>query len=107
MNYFFDFFQLVTMIGVTKYINKLTNFYNNIHDQISNIFKTFHQYLIEPITYIINSYFKTRTFPNISKQTTVVLLHKLGSKQLINNYRPIDITNVVNELIKNVLKIDW
>lgn len=55
--------------------------------------------IITPVLrYIFDQILLTYTVPNAWKTSTIILLHKKGNKEIINNYRPIS-------LLSNMYKI--
>ena len=56
-----------------------------------------------PLTHIINLSFKTGIFPDNLKQAKVMPLHKSGSKNDINNYRPISILPAFSKIFEKAI----
>ena len=50
--------------------------------------------IILPLAYIINMSFLTGEYPDMLKIVKVIPIHKRGSTQDINNYRPISLINI-------------
>lgn len=57
-------------------------------------------YIADEITSICNKSFETSTFPKIWKEAKVTPLHKNGSCDEANNYRPISILPILSKLIE-------
>ena len=51
--------------------------------------------ILVPLCNIINVSFNTGVFPNLLKLVKVIPIHKGGSKQDMNNYRPISLLSVI------------
>ncbi|KAK9497402.1 hypothetical protein O3M35_004114 [Rhynocoris fuscipes] len=59
--------------------------------------------LSEPLSYLINSCFKVGHFPNNLKLSRVVPVHKSGSIDDINNFRPISLVPIVAKVIEGIM----
>jgi len=57
-------------------------------------------YIAESITYLCNVSIQTCTFPGKWKEAKVKPLHKTGSYEDVNNYRPISILPIISKLIE-------
>lgn len=66
--------------------------------------KQVRQYIVKPLTYIINLCFTTGKFPDILKQATVIPIFKDGDKQLMQNYRPISLTSHLSKIVEKAMK---
>ena len=58
--------------------------------------------IIIPLAYIINMPLKSRVYPNLLKLVKVVPIHKGGSTQDINNYRPISLS-IFDKIIEKLM----
>ena len=56
--------------------------------------------IIIPLAHIINLSFSTGEFPNLLKIVKVIPIHKGGSTQDMNNYRPISLLSIFDEIIE-------
>ena len=56
--------------------------------------------IIVPLAYIINMSFLTGEYPDLLKQVKVIPIHKGGSSQDINNYRPIFLLSIFDKIIE-------
>ena len=56
-----------------------------------------------PLTHIINLCFKTGIFPDNLKHAKVIPLHKSGSKNDVNNYRPISLLPAFSKLFEKAI----
>ena len=56
--------------------------------------------IIIPLAYIINRSFSTGVFP---KHVKVIPIHKGGSTQDVNNYRPISLLSIFDKIIENIM----
>lgn len=82
---------------------KITNGTINIINTKTSI--TISYYLFEPLASIFNNYINKSIKPNPGKIVEIVPIHKYGTKQDRNNYRPISLIsnnrNVFKEIIHN------
>ena len=56
-----------------------------------------------PFTHVINEILNSGTFPSKLKKAKVIPVHKKGSTEDCNNYRPISILSVFSKIIEKVL----
>lgn len=65
-------------------------------------------FLLRPLTHILNLCFSTGVFPDILKKAMICPIHKSGTKDQVNNYRPISIlpslSKVMEKIMNNRLK---
>ena len=59
--------------------------------------------IILPIAYIINMSFLTGEYPDMLKIVKVIPIHKGGSTQDINNYRPISLLSIFDKIIEKLV----
>ena len=59
--------------------------------------------IIIPLAYIINRSFSTGIFPNLMKIVKVIPIHKGGSTQDVNNYRPISLLSIFDKIIEKIM----
>jgi exonuclease III len=70
-------------------------------DSISaSLIRTVEQYLILPLSHIINTSIEKGIYPSTWKIAKVVSLHKGGSLSDLNNFRPISILSVISKVIE-------
>ena len=60
--------------------------------------------IILPLTYIINMSLSTGEYPTLLKIVKVIPIHKGGSTQDINNYRPISLLSIFDEIIEKLMQ---
>ena len=72
-------------------------------DQIPpNLIKIAGIFLVEPLTDIINSCFRTSTFPDLAKRASVTPIDKGGTdKHIYTNYRPVSVLNTFSKIIES------
>lgn len=58
----------------------------------------------KPLAYIINICFQSGTFPDSLKIAAVSPIHKNGSKESVNNYRPISLVSNLAKIFEMILK---
>lgn len=61
--------------------------------------------ITKPITILANQMLSQGVFPSCLKRTIIIPIHKKGSKNLIENYRPISILPAISKIFENILKI--
>ena len=59
--------------------------------------------IITPLCHIINLSLSTGIFPDILKITKVVAIHKGGSTQELNNFRPISLLSIFDKIIEKLI----
>ena len=59
--------------------------------------------IILPLDYIINMSFLTGVDPNLLKIVKVIPIHKGGSTQNVNNYRPISLLSIFDKIIEKLM----
>ena len=85
-------FWLVILTGVNKYIKTLHNDCSTGYDNILVPFiKPVAEYLESPLTFIINNFIVTSTFPGIWKIARISPIPKFVNPSYLKNYRPISI----------------
>ena len=59
--------------------------------------------IIMPLAYIINMSFLTGEYPELLKIVKVIPIHKGGSTQDVNNYRPISLLSIFDKIIEKII----
>ena len=59
--------------------------------------------IVLPLCHIINLSFSTGTFPDVLKVAKVLPLHKGGSTQDLNNFRPISLLSIFDKIIEKIM----
>ena len=62
--------------------------------------------IIIPLAYIINLSFTTGEYPNLLKIVKVIPIHKGGSTQDVNNFRPISLLSIFDKIIEKITHKD-
>ena len=84
---------------ILRLIDKLPNKRSSGHDNIDNIMlKRLKVAIVKPLVKIFNASIKTGIFPTNMKIAEVVPLHKSGSREDKNNYRPISLLLTISKL---------
>ena len=68
-----------------------------------NLLKLVADIIVVPLCRIINLSFTTGVFPDILKVAKVIVLHKGGSTQDMNNYRPISLLSIFDKIIEKLM----
>ncbi len=96
----------VTIANTISAINRLSNTKSCSHDGITAFMLKNCQDEISPtLTYMYNLSIKQRTFPKSWKISKVTPLHKGGSKDDSNNYRPISIIPTVGKVMERLVHL--
>ncbi|KAF2354669.1 Reverse transcriptase domain [Trinorchestia longiramus] len=69
------------------------------------ILKETAEVISEPLTNIFNRSLETGIVPDDWKRANVTPIFKKGNKQILNNYRPINLTSVISKTIERLLKV--
>ena len=59
--------------------------------------------IIIPLAYIINMSLQTGEYPDLLKLVKVIPIHKGGSTQDVNNYRPISLLSIFDKIIEKLM----
>ncbi|KAJ4437195.1 hypothetical protein ANN_17330 [Periplaneta americana] len=73
---------------------------DNIHNEH---LKLGHDSLLTPLTAVFNEILKSETVPHQWKTSKIILLHKKGAKDDLNNYRPISLMSNVYKLLSKII----
>ena len=60
-------------------------------------------FIVKPLTYLINLIFKTGIYPNDLKLAKVIPIYKGGDPQNFSNYRPISLLSNINKIIEKCI----
>ena len=60
--------------------------------------------IVIPLCKIINASFTLGIFPDVLKVAKVIALHKGGSTEEVNNYRPISLLSIFDKIIEKIMK---
>lgn len=61
--------------------------------------------IVQPLVSIFNNCFVNGYFPKCLKAALIIPVHKDGSKDVINNYRPISLTSNIAKILEKLIKI--
>ena len=59
--------------------------------------------IIIPLAYIINMSLLSGEYPDLLKVVKVIPIHKGGSTQEVNNYRPISLLSIFDKIIEKLM----
>ena len=99
-------FECVNPTIVMKYINDLASKSSSGPDKISSILlKRLANYIVTPLTVMINQSLCTGTFPDKLKLVKVIPLYKKVDNHVFDNYRPISLLSTVSKIFEKVVFI--
>ena len=94
----------VTSTGVLKLLEEINVSKSCGPDNITGIhLKTFSIVIANSMADFFNFSLSTGSQPDIWKEAQVTAIHKKGSKQLPNNYRPVSLTCIMCKLLEHVI----
>ena len=97
------FFRHVSAIEVSNIINGLKNKSCHISSYSSRVLKQICSIISPVLSNIINKSLCTGYFPNSLKTARVIPLHKSGSEDDVNNYRPVSILPILSKLFERIV----
>jgi hypothetical protein len=96
--------KYVTTKEIEKIIKSLKSKNTSGYDEISTIvLKSCCPFISSPLTYICNTSLSTGVFPDRLKYAIIKSLYKGGSKQDVNNYRPISVLTSFSKIFEKVM----
>lgn len=69
----------------------------------SRILKVCYEFLIDPFVHLINHSFSHGQFPEVLKYSIIQPLHKKGSKDMLDNFRPITLISTFSKIIEKAV----
>jgi len=94
----------VTPDSINKIVSKFSNSKSMDHYWISNnIVKKTINFIIEPLTFVLNACMKEGYFAPSLKISKVIPIYKKGDKSLVQNYRPISIVPIFSKIFEAVI----
>ena len=98
--------EYISPLEVLTLIDKLNPNTSSGLDRIGpNILKLCKDYIVQPLTTLINTSISTGIFPDLLKLASVVPLHKGGDKHDPNNFRPISLLPTISKIIERHVAI--
>ena len=74
------------------------------YDDISVRFLKICDYsIVNPLSIILKNCLQNRSFPNNWEKSNVVLIHKKGDKQLLQNYRPVSLMPICGKMLERII----
>lgn len=70
----------------------------------SETLKIIVDYMVEPITHLINSCFDAGVFPSVFKMAVIKPMYKAGDKLNVENYRPISLLSNLAKIMETIIK---
>ena len=90
---------------VLKIIESLPNKSTGPFSIPLRLLKVIADIIVVPLCYIINLSFSTGVFPDIWKVAKVIPLHKGGSTEELNNFRPISLLSIFDKIIEKLMHV--
>lgn len=98
------FLKPVTENEIFNIINELKNTYSAGVDNLSpNLIIKSVQFLVAPLTYLINLSLSKGMFPSTLKIAKVLPLYKKGDNTLPDNYRPVALLSTISKILERVI----
>ena len=97
------FFQACSPEDVNNIIKNLKTKSSNVNTYSSRVLKYIREIIAPLIANIINQSLCTGYFPSKFKTARVIPLHKGGSKEDLNNYRPISLLPLLSKIFEKVV----
>lgn len=66
----------------------------------ASIIKQAVEFLIQPLTHLVNASFESGQFPLLLKTSQIIPIHKKGPSDMMENYRPIALTSVFSKIFE-------
>ena len=95
----------VTETEVLEIINNLDNKSTGPYSIPIKLLKIIPDLIVIPLCRIINQSFLSGKFPDLLKIVKVVPIHKGGSTQEMNNYRPISLLSIFDKIIEKLMHV--
>lgn len=98
------FLESTTEAEIFNIIMSLKNSWSSGIDNISsNLLKHSCEYIIPPLTSLVNSSIRNGIFPSALKLAKVIPLHKGGDTKNAGNYRPIALLSTIAKVLERVI----
>lgn len=98
------FLEPITSQDIKKHVINLKNSQSSGFDNISNcLLKKIVDFILVPLTYIINLSFEKGVFPAELKHSRVIPVHKKGCEETLANYRPISLISGFSKIIEGIV----
>ena len=91
---------------VKSAINKCRNDCSTGPDSIPiNLLKPVSDFIISPLTHIINSFIESSVFPKVWKEARISPIPKIPSPQTLSDYRPVSVLPVLSKVYERIIMI--
>ena len=94
----------VTSIEIENIVAEIPNKFSTGPDAISSyLIKSIITCISQPLASMANTMLKTGIFPSLCKKAKVIVIFKKGSKDSMNNYRPISLLNFCSKIFEKII----
>lgn len=94
----------VTREEILAIIRKISNKNSIGIDEIpSSLIKKCSKHLADPLCYLANTSLSTGEFPNNLKRAIIKPIHKKGSTEKVENYRPISLLSPISKILEKII----
>ena len=91
---------------ILKIIRSLNTNKAHGHDDISiRMIKICDKAILESLSIIYKNFIDTEIFPDLWGKSNIVLVHKKGDKQLLENYRPVSLLPILGKAFEKLYAI--
>ena len=97
---FFTPIDKIELMNITSSLKNSTSGYDGIN---AHVLKSVINEIIEYLIYLINLSLSQGVFPDRLKTAVVTPVYKKGKKDIISNYRPVSVLNVISKLYERVV----
>lgn len=71
----------------------------------TTVIKSIHEYIVTPLTHIINLCYTNGNMPTQWKESNVTPIYKAGNRNNVENYRPISVINSFAKIFEQTIKV--
>lgn len=94
----------VTQTDIHNVIKELDNKHSSGWDEIpTSLIKAISNYIVHPLTHIVNTVLKTGVFPNKLKFCNIFPIFKKGDSKILDSYRPVALLPSFSKIVEKVI----